>query len=94
MPAHFIAEIYLFPTQAGGRTTPLVSGEWRTILGINNEHWSARLTYTDNPSPGDTFQAIVQLLIPDAVQYFLAGADFTIWENGNKGTGRVVSIAT
>jgi len=93
MQAHFIAEIYLIPTQAGGRATPLVSGEWRTVLGINGEHWSARLTFKGKPKPGDTFHADVQLLIPDAAQYFSVGADFTVWENGNKGTGRVVSVA-
>jgi hypothetical protein len=93
MSVHFVADIFLLPTQADGRATPLVSGEWRTILGINSEHWSARLTFADSPSPGDTFQAAVQLLVPDAAQYFPVGADFTVWENGNKGTGRVVSVA-
>ena len=94
MQDHFVAEIHLLPTEAGDLSTPLVPGEWRTILGIGNEHWSARLTFADSPAPGDTFQATVQLLVPDAVQYFTVGTDFTFWENGNKGTGRVLSVAT
>jgi len=93
MPIHFVADIHLLHTQAGGRASPLVSGEWRTVLGINDEHWSARLTFPGNPSPGDAFQASVQLLVPDAAQYFPVGANFTVWEGGTKGTGRVVSVA-
>jgi hypothetical protein len=95
MSSEFFADIYLLPTEAGGRHGPLVSGEWRTVLGINNEHWSARLTFTGRPLPGDTFHAGVQLLVPEAaLPYFTVGAEFTVWEAGTKGTGRVVSVAT
>ena len=93
MKAHFVAEIHLLPIETGSRSTPLASGEWRTILGIGKEHWSARLTFADSPRPGDTFHATVQLLVPDALKYFAVGSDFTVWENGNKGTGRVLSVA-
>jgi hypothetical protein len=93
MKAHFVAEIHLLPIETGSRSTPLASGEWRTILGIGNEHWSARLTFADSPGPGDTFHATVQLLVPDALKYFSVGSDFTVWENGNKGIGRVLSVA-
>ena len=94
MPDHFVAEIHLLPTDAGGRKDPLVSGEWRTVLGINDEHWSARLAFSADPSPGETFCAGVQLLYPDrALQFFTAGAEFTVWEGGTRGTGRVVSTA-
>ena len=76
MPPEFFADIYLFPTEAGGRQQPLRGGEWRTILGINNEHWSARLTFAGQPLPGDTFRAGVQLLFPEkALQYFAIGAE-------------------
>ena len=93
MSAHFAAEIHLLTTQAGGRSGPLLSGEWRTVLGINNEHWSARLVFSGAPAPGDTFLASVQLLMPEASQYFPVGAEFTGWEGGTRGTGRVVSAA-
>jgi hypothetical protein len=89
----FAAEIHLLPTDAGGRTGQLAHGEWRTVLGINNEHWSARLLFSGNPLPGETFPATVQLLMPEAVQYFPVGAEFTVWEGDTKATGRVLSGA-
>jgi len=89
----FAAEIHLLPTDAGGRIGPLVHGEWRTVLGINDEHWSARLLFSGNPLPGETFPATVQLLMPEAAQYFPVGAEFTIWEGSTKATGRVLSGA-
>ena len=94
MSGHFLAEIRLLPTEAGGRKGRLLSGEWRTVLGINDEHWSARLSFSGEPSPGETFVADIQLLYPDkALQFFAVGAEFTVWEGGTKGTGRVVSGA-
>ncbi|MBB3833200.1 hypothetical protein FHR55_001366 [Xanthomonas arboricola] len=93
MSPSFVAEIYLLRTHAGGRIGPLVPGEWRTVLGINNEHWSARLLFSGNPLPEETFLATVQLLMPEAAQYFPAGAEFTVWEGGTKATGRVLSGA-
>lgn len=94
MPQTFSVEIHLLPTEAGGRHSPLSRDEWRTILGINAEHWSARLRFTGNPGPGDTFAATMQLLVPEAGEYFPVGAEFTVWEGGTKGIGRVLSVAT
>jgi hypothetical protein len=93
MPESFVAEIRLLGTDSGGRVGPLLSGEWRTVLGINNEHWSARMLFQGTPAPGDVFQAEVQLLMPEAQQYFPAGVEFSVWESGTKGVGRVLSAA-
>ncbi len=93
MPESFVAEIHLLPVERGGRVGPLVSGEWRTVLGINNEHWSARLLFDSVPAPGDTFRATVQLLVPEAKQHFPLGAEFTVWEGGTKGVGHVLPSA-
>lgn len=93
MPASFVAQIDLLDTEAGGRAGPLPSGEWRTVLGINNEHWSVRLVFVGRPSLGEAFQANVQLLLPEAAQHFPVGAEFTVWEGGTKGVGRVLSTA-
>lgn len=93
MTEHFFADIHLLPTDAGGRAGPLISGEWRTVLCINGEHWSARLVFSDNVSPGQNFRAAVQLLVPDALPHFPVGAEFTVWEGGTKGAGRVASRA-
>lgn len=94
MPLSFVAEIRLLATEAGGRNGPLLSGEWRTVLGVDNEHWSARLVFLATPSPGEVFQASVQLLVPEALGHFPVGAEFTVWEGGTKGVGRVLSIAS
>ena len=95
MSPRFFADIHLLSTEDGGRQRALVGGEWRTVLGINNEHWSARLTFSGHPSPGETFRAEVQLLFPEkALQYFAPGAEFTVWEGSTKGIGRVASLAT
>ena len=95
MSSDFVAQIQLLPTESGGRKGPLVSGEWRTVLSVNNEHWSALLAFAGKPSPGDTFISQVQLLRPElALQYFPVGAEFTVWEGGTKGIGKVVSTAT
>jgi hypothetical protein len=95
MSADFLAEIRLLTTEAGGRSGPLLSGEWRTVLGINNEYWSARLTFSGQPLPGEAFSADVELLRPDvALSFFPVGAEFTVWEGGTKGMGRVGSVAT
>lgn len=93
MSASFFAQIDLLATEAGGRAGRLPSGEWRTVLGINNEHWSARLVFTGEPSPGEAFHATVQLLVPQAEQYFPVGAEFTVWEGGTKAVGRVLSTS-
>jgi hypothetical protein len=93
MADQFMAEIRLLPSEAGGRSGPLVSGEWRTVLGINEEHWSALLTFLGDPLPGETFQATVRLLMPEAHQYFPVGAKFIVWEGGTRGFGRVLAVA-
>jgi hypothetical protein len=95
MGSNFVAQIQLLPTESGGRKGPLVSGEWRTVLGINNEHWSAQLVFSGEPAPGESFVSQVQLLRPElALQYFPVGAEFTVLEGGTKGIGKVVALAT
>lgn len=94
MPATFEANIRLIDTAAGGRSGPLPLGEWRTVLGIGQEHWSARLKFLGTPSPGEAFVASVQLLVPEALQHFPVGAEFTVWEGGTKGVGHVLLVLT
>ncbi|KAB7762050.1 MULTISPECIES: hypothetical protein [Xanthomonas] len=90
LPHHFLADLLLHPAQPGSKATALVSGQWCAILCIDQQQWSARLTFTGSPAPGVTFRAGVQLLMPDALAHFPAGADFTLWANGSEGTGHVV----
>lgn len=88
----FVAQIHLFTPEAGGRAGPLPPSEWRTVLSTNGENWSARLVFSGAPSPGDTFEATAQLLMPEATQHFPVGTEFTIWEGGTKGIGHVLSV--
>ncbi|MBB5943885.1 hypothetical protein [Xanthomonas sp. 3307] len=91
LPYHFLADLHLHPAQPGSKAIALVPGQWCAILCIDQQQWSARLTFTGSPSPGDTFRAAVQLLMSEAIACFPAGTDFTLWANGNAGTGHVVS---
>ncbi|WP_255548407.1 hypothetical protein [Luteibacter sp. dw_328] len=89
----FIAEIKLLPTEAGGRKIALPRGEWRTVLGIDGEHWSAILRFEEAPAPGATFEANVWLLMGDiALPMFEAGKMFEVWEGGTKAWGRVKRV--
>lgn len=92
MPASFVARIQLLTPEAGGRSGRLPSGEWRTVLGANGEHWSARLFFSGAPAAGEAFEATAKLLMPEAAQYFPVGAEFTVWEGGTKGVGNVLSV--
>jgi hypothetical protein len=89
--SHFVADIKLLSTSEGGRKGPLIRGEWRTVLGINGDHWSARLTFEGEPAPGDAFRAQVALLHPDqALRFFQVGSEFMVSDGGTKATGLVV----
>lgn len=90
----FIAEVDLLPTEAGGRKIALNGGEWRTVLGVNGEHWSAMLRFEGDPAPGTTFEANVWLLMVDlALPMFAVGKTFEVWEGGTKAWGRVKRVA-
>lgn|GEM_PF-2331955 len=86
----FAAEIELLPTVAGGRKSALLGGAWRTVLGLNGEHWSALLRFGGEPAPGAAFDANVWLLRADlALPLFEVGETFEVWEGGTKAWGRV-----
>lgn len=89
----FIAEIELLPIEAGGRKIALMGGEWRTVLGVNGEHWSAMLRFEGEHLPGATFEASVWLLMVDlALSMFEAGKTFEVWEGGTRAWGRVKRV--
>ena len=93
MSATFEAEIRLADQEAGGRAGPLFSGEWSTVLGLGQEHGSARLRCSGSPSPGEVFHASVQLLVPEALALFPVGIEFTVWDGGTTGRGRVLGVS-
>ena len=93
MSATFEAEIRLDDQDAAGRAGPLFSGEWSTVLGLGEAHWSARLRCSGLPSPGAVFRASVQLLVPEGLALFPMGAEFTVWDGGTTGSGRVLCVS-
>ena len=52
----FVADIELLPREAGGRKSPLMGGEWRTVFGVDDEHWSALLRFDVEQVPGAIFE--------------------------------------
>jgi hypothetical protein len=93
MNPKFRASIQLHATEDDGRSQALPEGEWHTLFCVGGENWSARLFFSGSPAPGDSFRAEVQLLSPEAYEQFPVGAQFTVWENGMKGTGHVLTGA-
>jgi len=90
-PADFTAEVTLLPTEAGGRQGPLVQGEWRAVLGVDDVNWSALMMFDGAPGPGETFDVEIWLLLPsEALVMFPAETEFTVWDGGTKGLGRVL----
>src|SRR5688500_20272972 len=89
-----IARLNLFPTEAGGRGLPPRQGDWRTILTVGSESFSARVSAAAGHSlePGATGEAEVQFLVPDAaLARFKPGVQFKSWEGTEVGTGEVLS---
>ena len=86
------ARVTLYPTAEGGRNTPILGGEYRTILGIGEEHFSARCDVgADRPLlAGETVELSFQFLFPEAaLPLFQIGSVFSIWEGRDIGRGEV-----
>jgi hypothetical protein len=95
--ADIVAEIRLHPTEVNGRLSSICSGEYRCVLGIDSQHFSARwiVPVGEELAPGgrpSTFG--IQFLVPEAaLPHFKVGAAFTVWEGKEIGSGRVLSVA-
>ena len=89
-----IARLSLFSAEVGGRGLPPRPGDWRTILTVGSESFSARVAASTAQAlePGVTAEAAVQFLVPDAaLPKFKPGVQFRIWEGKDVGTGEVIS---
>jgi hypothetical protein len=88
------ARIVLAASPDGGRRTPILSGEYRAILTVGGESFSARFVVPDGcvASPGDTIEVGVQFLLPEkALPRFRVGARFTVSEGRSIGEGVVLA---
>jgi hypothetical protein len=92
-----VAELRLHPGEANGRLSSICAGEYRGVLGIDSEHFSARwvVPVGEGLVPGGRTGTFgIQFLVPEAaLPHFKVGAAFTIWEGREIGCGRVVSVA-
>jgi hypothetical protein len=90
----FVAEIAMLPAGAGSHQASLRKGEWRIVLGVGDEYWSAMLDFDGEPAPGTIFEANVWLLLFDvALSMFEVGVTFTVWEGEAKACGTVKRVA-
>ena len=90
-----IARLKLLPAEAGGTGLPVRSGDFKTILTIGSESFSARVAEPEGRplKPGAVAEASVQFLVPDAaLPRFQPGVQFRIWEGTDIGTGKVLSV--
>lgn len=84
----FVAEIHLLPVGASGSHSHLSGKEWRTVVEINNEFWSATLHFDCEHLPGEHFEVEIWLLLADvALPMIEQGMSFTVWEDESQAQG-------
>jgi hypothetical protein len=93
-----VAELRLHPSESAGRLSSICSGEYRGVLGVDSEHFSARwnIPVGEELVPGGRSVTFgIQFLFPEAaLPHFKVGAAFTVWEGKEIGSGRVISVAS
>ena len=94
---HVVVELRLHPSEPDGRLSSICSGEYRGILGIGSEHFSARwaVPIGEELAPGGRAGTFgIEFLFPEnALPHFKVGAAFTVWEGKEIGSGRVLSTS-
>lgn len=92
-----IAELRLYPSEPNGRLSSICSGEYRGVLGIGSEHFSARwvVRVGEELVPGGRAGTFgIRFLFPEtALPHFTVGATFTVCEGKEIGSRRVLSVA-
>jgi len=90
-----IAELTLFTTDHGGRNAPIPKGEYRGVLGVATGNYSARFDVNEDSGfqLGTTAKLGIQFLDPvSALLHFPVDSEFTIWEGGAIGKGKVLQV--
>lgn len=87
-------EVSLLPTERGGRQNPISEGEYRCVLSVGEENFSARFYI---PQQGLIFEVprklYVQFLYPEmALPFFSVGTSFSVWEGKIIGNGKVIEV--
>ena len=91
---HVVAKVTLSLTLKVGKRFAQADKSFREILGLGDEHFSARFDVPDRTfSAGETVQVGIQFLVPEhALPKFSVGTEFTIWEGGDIGRGEVIEV--
>ena len=90
-----IVEMRLLSCEEGGRRSPIRQGEYRGILGIGSENFSARffVPVPQGISSNGVHRLGVQFLFPEAaLPHFPIGTSFNLWEGHIIGNGKVVEV--
>jgi hypothetical protein len=92
-----IAEIYLYSSKNGGRSSMTPSGYFGCPLAFNNKdsYFDCRLMLdkTGPLSPGQTEIVPIRFLDYETVKTFISkGMKFKLWEGGFIGEGKIVTI--
>ena len=85
--------IELLTAAQGGKSSPLRGGEFITVFGIGETHWSCRLAMRDAELDAALPHVVeVQFLVEDARRHFPLGASFSVWEGRHIGSGLVLEV--
>jgi hypothetical protein len=91
---YILADVELLPTDKGGRRWPIVQ-QFRCPAGIDDKLFDVviDLSSIGSLSPGQSARLPMEFQRPDLVFPLLRlGSEFTLWESGTIGHGRVIEI--
>jgi hypothetical protein len=93
--SRFIAEISLYPTEAGGRASPII-GDWFgcpcKFDEADQTAWDCRIiTNGELFAPGETKRLEIVFLTPEAGALFRTVKRFYLWEGRIIGTASAIS---
>lgn len=88
-----LAEIYLYPTEEGGRKGPTPPTFYGCPLYINENYYSFRIFLNGSVAPGEKAIGPVKFLIPEMViPKIKVGNTYKMWESGFKGELKVLEV--
>ena len=93
---HIIAEVHLFSTESGGRSSRTPSKFFGCPAEIQGELFDCRLILGESAclAPGDTATLPIRFLSPDTVLSKLkVGDEIRLWESRYIGTAKVLALS-
>ena len=93
--ADVTATVFLFPTDAGGRSGPTPASTFNCLMVIDEINFDVRLHLEETGaiSPGQTVQVPISFLTPEqARQYCSVGKEFLLREISLIGKGKIEAV--